>query len=569
MKIKLFVFGATTDKYLEEIYENYPEVSFIKGLRDILANRDEAVFGIITGNCFFERFENPLSESYLKKVFEQYDVVIPYYGRVKEGSTYKLYGSISDIRHLDFIRAYIEKEQGDMLKACDYIYNAQIFSFADSVIARREVFSGFLGFAEKVLEAVNHSFDNVDEKLLISWLLRIYIAGKPFRVKEEHILKTPYSMFVNLNEKIELTRKYMSIRLKDLIEYRKTNGFTEPLAAFTDSDDDFEGKEPVFICWWQGIEEAPDMVKACIKSVERSLPKEKFCIRLITFENVGRYAGFTEAIVNKFNSGLITYTHLSDILRAELLYRYGGLWIDATYYFSKPLPKDFFDGTELFSIAFKEPLWGLDIMKARWTASFLYAKKGNRAMQFLMEGLWQYWEQEDKLIDYFTVDYVLDAGYRAFPEIKEEIDNIKRGSDYVYSLQLRMNEKYTEREEKKIPGESYYYKLNRRNEYFPYNQYGELTVYGHILEEAGIIFPPENKKKAEKSDNALNEFLNMIRERNLTYIDDKEMLLAGQGSISRLTIPDIIADNVTLKGYNLERYPDVVKAIYDGSPSQL
>ena len=46
------------------------------------------------------------------------------------------------------------------------------------------------------------------------------------------------------------------------------------------------------------------------------------------------YISFSDVIVQRFNEGKITLTHLSDILRAKLLYQYGGLWLDATYFIS-------------------------------------------------------------------------------------------------------------------------------------------------------------------------------------------------------------------------------------------
>ena len=56
------------------------------------------------------------------------------------------------------------------------------------------------------------------------------------------------------------------------------------------------------------------------------------------------YVTFTDEIINKFNSGKIDYTHMSDILRAELLYRYGGMWIDATYLVTQKIcEKNFID----------------------------------------------------------------------------------------------------------------------------------------------------------------------------------------------------------------------------------
>ena len=35
-------------------------------------------------------------------------------------------------------------------------------------------------------------------------------------------------------------------------------------------------------------------------------------------------------VMEKWEKGIITHTHMTDLLRLELLIKYGGMWIDAT-----------------------------------------------------------------------------------------------------------------------------------------------------------------------------------------------------------------------------------------------
>lgn len=41
---------------------------------------------------------------------------------------------------------------------------------------------------------------------------------------------------------------------------------------------------------------------------------------------------FPKYIEEKWKRGVITHTHMTDLLRLELLIRYGGTWIDATVF---------------------------------------------------------------------------------------------------------------------------------------------------------------------------------------------------------------------------------------------
>lgn len=107
----------------------------------------------------------------------------------------------------------------------------------------------------------------------------------------------------------------------------------------------------VWVCWFQGIENAPNLVKKCYKSLQENLYDKE--IVLITSENMNKYVQFPNYIIEKWNAGLITNTHMTDLLRLELLIRYGGMWVDATVLCtsrSKNIPKYYFD-SELFFIS--------------------------------------------------------------------------------------------------------------------------------------------------------------------------------------------------------------------------
>lgn len=89
-------------------------------------------------------------------------------------------------------------------------------------------------------------------------------------------------------------------------------------------------EKQVWICWLQGMENAPQIVQDCYASVCYWMKDWK--ITVITAENMNEYVQFPDYIVRKWKEGMISNTHLSDLLRLELLIRYGGLWIDSTTY---------------------------------------------------------------------------------------------------------------------------------------------------------------------------------------------------------------------------------------------
>lgn len=105
----------------------------------------------------------------------------------------------------------------------------------------------------------------------------------------------------------------------------------------------FEGKKTnlskttieknIFIFWWDGIENAPEIVKICVNSVKKNYPDYKVIV--ITKSNYKDYSNINKIIVHDFQSGKISIQTFSDILRFNLLYNNGGMWTDATIFYRK------------------------------------------------------------------------------------------------------------------------------------------------------------------------------------------------------------------------------------------
>ena len=71
----------------------------------------------------------------------------------------------------------------------------------------------------------------------------------------------------------------------------------------------------VWICWFQGIENAPMIVKNCYESICYWL--KDYEIVVITEENYKSYVQFPTVIEEKRKKGIITDAHFSDLLRLE------------------------------------------------------------------------------------------------------------------------------------------------------------------------------------------------------------------------------------------------------------
>ena len=86
--------------------------------------------------------------------------------------------------------------------------------------------------------------------------------------------------------------------------------------------------KPIWFCWLQGFDNAPEIVHACYNSIKRNIPDRE--IEVIDNENWQEFVELPDYIIKKWEKGRNPAALFSDLLRLELLIKYGGTWIDST-----------------------------------------------------------------------------------------------------------------------------------------------------------------------------------------------------------------------------------------------
>jgi len=157
----------------------------------------------------------------------------------------------------------------------------------------------------------------------------------------------------------------------------------------------------IWICWFQGLDNAPELVKRCIESVQLHSPDAKVVI--LTDENIPDYLSLPEHINSKYSSGLISKAQYSDIVRCSLLYQYGGIWMDSTVFLTKAIPESFYEKS--FSSLRFDNNNGNALSQGFWTAYFIASQKGNPLIKLVRDILYSYWKHHNVLIEYFLIDY--------------------------------------------------------------------------------------------------------------------------------------------------------------------
>lgn len=195
---------------------------------------------------------------------------------------------------------------------------------------------------------------------------------------------------VKLKVRKKLTKKYLPTLKKFDISYQHIEAGIS-----------HEHSNKVWVSWMQGMDKAPALVQRCYRSLQENLRDREIIV--ITDENVEEYVSFPKHIIEKYKRGIITRTHFSDLLRIELLCKYGGTWIDSTVFCSGSNIPSYMLDSELFMFQKLKP--GADGSVQRISSWFMTAHSNNKILLAVKDLLYEYWKTHSDLIDYFLIHH--------------------------------------------------------------------------------------------------------------------------------------------------------------------
>ena len=149
----------------------------------------------------------------------------------------------------------------------------------------------------------------------------------------------------------------------------------------------------IFALWLQGEENIPKLTRVCLISVKFHCKNHEMII--ITEKNLDKYIHIPNYILEKYKKGIITKPHFSDIIRIELLIKYGGTWVDASILMTDYEEKYFFKDLFFFSVLTDNYTAG-----SSW---FLTSEKGSPILRGTRDMMYEYWRYSNSLKEYLLV----------------------------------------------------------------------------------------------------------------------------------------------------------------------
>ena len=188
----------------------------------------------------------------------------------------------------------------------------------------------------------------------------------------------------------------------------------------------------IWFCWLQGMEQAPDLVKACLNSLRKLESGDVGCeLVILTNDNYKQWVTLPDYIEEKYRKGYIPHVLFSDILRLELLTTHGGVWVDSTVLYTGERTVPMREGeptvipswktiTEsgLFIFQYTPPghPWTGDI--SNW---FIAAKPNNRMLSIVKSMIFAYWKDYDCTLHYYMFHIFFKAISLQYPELIEKM----------------------------------------------------------------------------------------------------------------------------------------------------
>ncbi len=456
-------FGYQGDDTGEQISCKNPRYCELTGMYWLWKNVSCDVIGICHYRRFFLRDGRLLKQEEIEKLLKTYLIIIPNSRCVEESSVYEHYEKRHNARDLDICREVIAEKYPSYISAYDYAMDTILISTGNMWITRKDIYDRYCQWLFDILFEVEQrldftGYDEYQQRVmgfLSERLFRVWLFMQPEKIGEENVEMAEIQDFWKPEKRQELMQRILSLKLAPVINLHKNHAGT--LVENFVCEDDFQGKKPVWFCFLPGESEMTETVRLCRKNLEKCILGNEEVFRFLTLENCLEYVSFSSGIIQKFNSGILDLGQLTDLIRGEVLYRYGGVWIDAE---------------EFVSPAFLH--------------KFTALPKETPLLRFLLECMLYYYELENSATDENMWEDIFALGLRKFPEyslgeIWEERIVEKKEKDTFWES------RYTPERYEDIQTEVRCIKMDMGKQYAKKNALGFQTMYGYLLKHIGIL----------------------------------------------------------------------------------
>ncbi|CDM69226.1 Capsular polysaccharide synthesis family protein [Clostridium bornimense] len=232
-----------------------------------------------------------------------------------------------------------------------------------------------------------------------------------------------------------------------------------------------EGKSSkiVWVCWLQGMDNAPLLVRRCYESLVSNI--SDYDIKVITEKNMFNYIEIPSYITDKWRRGIISSAHFSDVIRTNLLVKYGGIWVDSTVLCTSNNLPEYITDAPMF--VYRTIMRGVNTVSA---SNWLISSQANNPILILMKDLlYEYWKNENVVEHYYLFHLFFTMAIEKYHDIWDNIPRYNNINPHILSGEL--NSKFSQDRYEEIKHMSAFHKLNYKLNYID----KEDTFYNYVI----------------------------------------------------------------------------------------
>lgn len=227
----------------------------------------------------------------------------------------------------------------------------------------------------------------------------------------------------------------LSLKHRVILRYLKKH-FEGVLKAYIPQEESHEYTEnaPIWVLWWSGEDTMPAMICLCHASKKRHCGNHPLI--LLNQYNIRDYVDFPAEIWQQYEKGMLRIQHLADMIRVQLIRRYGGLWLDASVFCGQDIPESCFERS-LFSLRGQsDPRFVSD---NQWTTFVIGGYRNNILCCFLDDFFQEYCLTQKRFIDYYMFDCAIALAHEHIPAVKHSLDILESYEGDCYWLHEHLN----------------------------------------------------------------------------------------------------------------------------------
>lgn len=316
--------------------------------------------------------------------------------------------------------------------------------------------------------------------------------GLPYELKVDRMISKMHFIYDRFDKSYVLHQKLITKYLQRFIAKRENELSVQMDMIHSQKNTTRFNQAPIWFFWDQGWDNLPLVLKMNFMAIKKH--SNHHPVIFLSESKLSEYINLNPTIFRLKHQRVISLAHFSDIVRTNLLAKYGGLWIDSTIYLADELDESHFN-LPILSLRSEMASDNQYVSKGRWTGYFLGTNQsGHKLFTFLAAFFNMYWDNSEDLIDYFLLDYAINYAYINFTDVRGDLMSLSRSDLQRFELRRMMNLPFAsvKNDFKEMLRHNHVFKLSIDDQYIPVID-GSQTVFGYLLQENGL----------NKSNNAL------------------------------------------------------------------